>query len=175
MGIRNTTGVMVQLGMPFIKMKINKYLIMIFIISVVAHLVFADDNIFCVNDEIKFTCAIGATQNNITIINESGLPILNLTASQNYLGMWNASYTFANPGYFCARCNRDNVSKCFFVEPHCQKNIQTNLTNIKTAIDDIQTDIGDPSGSGTTLFALLNSIYNWVQTNIVNRIGVNVH
>ena len=100
-------------------------------------------------------------------MNSSDVIFVNLATSQNVIGKWNATYNFTKAGYYCARCNYDNQSKCFDVVDYCQENIDTN-------IDAIQTDIGDPSGSGTNLYALLNSIYTWVQSYLVNPVGVHV-
>ncbi len=145
----------------------KKTTILILVLVLMVPFIFADDNLFCVNDIVRINCHIGTMQNNITLMNSSDVPFANLTTSQNYLGGWNASYNFTTVGYYQARCNLDDTTQGFDIVDYCQKNIDTN-------IDAIQEDIGDPSGSGTTLYTLINQIYNWIQTNIVNRVGVYV-
>ena len=129
-------------------------------------LVYADDNIYCTGIH-TLTCPIGPIQDNITLFNVSTNGETNLTTSQNSLGLWNVTYVFNTEGKYCAKCDYTNQSRCFDVVDYCQENIDTN-------IDAIQTDIGDPSGAGTTLYALMNSIYAWIQSYLVNPVGVHV-
>ena len=127
----------------------------------------ADDNLLCTGIH-SLTCPIGATQDNITLFNvTTGNSQVLETSQISDLGLWNASFNFASEGKYCARCDTTNTSTCFDIVDYCQENIDTN-------IDAIQEDIGDPSGSGTTLFALINQVYLWIQTNIVNRVNVRV-
>jgi len=150
----------------------NKIIAIIIVLTLILLKVSADE-VYCI-DEHTLTCPVGSTQDNITLLNTTSGNTQKLTTSQNSLGIWNATYDFTQIGKYCARCDYTNTSKCFDIVNYCQENLQSNMTNIKTAIDDIQTDIGDPSAEGTTLYARIKSIYTWIQTYIVNKIGVHV-
>ena len=145
---------------------IKVFLVLAILLLISITFVVADDNLYCTGVHM-LTCPIGATQDNVTLFNVSTGNTQLLTTSQNSLGLWNVTYTFNTEGKYCARCDYTNTSRCFDIVDYCQENIDTN-------IDAIQADIGDPSGSGTTLYALINQIYNWIQTNIVNRVNVRV-
>ena len=122
-------------------------------------LVFADDNLYCIGSHV-LTCPIGNTQDDITLLNITTGGTQTLTTSQNSIGMWNASYSFNTTGKYCARCDVTNVSRCFDVVDYCQE-------GIKSAVDDIQEDIGDPSAEGFSIWGALKQF-------IKNAMGVYV-